>query len=115
MYFFVLFNQKKQDIGILGFKKHAQKDEIELGVVIKQEYQNKGMSRAVKEALMQQIFLQNSKVSLLAFCHPNNKIPNRINAQLGFEFMGCGYYYGYQCEMNKWSMNYSSYSKMYID
>ncbi len=115
IYLFVIYNQAHEHVGILGFKKQEAKTEFEIGVVIKEKYQKRGVSQSIKVIVLNQIFSKSSTVSISAFCHPENLIPNYINKKLGFDFVGEGNYYGYKMVMNKWIMDFNKYSEMYID
>ncbi len=75
-------NQRYGMIGLLW--NQAEKNHVELGVMILKPYINKGYAYKATYLLMQYAFNELNIKSIVIFCNESNKVANRATKAIGF-------------------------------
>ena len=85
----IFLNKIKEKIGVIGLRwNQSSSDQVEIGIILLEEYQGTGFAHAAKKALMQNAFDNLSIKKIVAHCEKNNHAANRANKKLGFKQVG---------------------------
>ncbi len=85
----ITLNKTKEKIGIIGLRwNQSSSDQVEIGIILLEEYQGTGFAYAAKKALMQEAFDNLSIKKIVAHCEKNNHAANRANKKLCFNQVG---------------------------
>ncbi len=99
-----IINTKQASLGILGIKILAQ-NEVEIGVIIQQQFQGHDWSRKIKVILIDYLIKNLNIKCIVTYCNHQNAVVNHINQSIGFTLSKQFKHKAKNHLMNKWVLN----------
>ncbi|VAW45615.1 hypothetical protein MNBD_GAMMA02-205 [hydrothermal vent metagenome] len=104
-YISYVIKHKSDKLGVFGIKLLGS-DELEIGMIIKNEFQLQGWSKMIKQAFIRYAFEVLKIKHIIAYCKHDNGAANHVNKTLGFKLEEQFIHKSKNHLMNKWVLTY---------
>ena len=96
-----MINLKQQKIGLVGLKL-TNHNSVEMGVIIKTNFQGSAWSYQIKKSLLNYLFKQQQSQQVTASCDVRNAAANHVNRKLGMELSKVSDDPKHKRQINQW-------------
>ena len=112
IFYVIINNHNNEKIGIVGlFWNQTIKTSVEMGVMISKSHHSKGYAIKALNILMKHVFHNLNVKSIVAFCHEDNTMANRVSKGLGYQNMGISIDPKSQHRKIKWEITIEKFKK----
>ncbi|MBL4661294.1 MAG: GNAT family N-acetyltransferase [Alcanivoracaceae bacterium] len=112
IFYVIKNNHNNEKIGIVGlFWNQTIKTSVEMGVMITKNHHRKGYAIKALNMLMKHVFAHMNVKSIVAFCHADNIMANRVSKGLGYQNMGISIDPKSQHRNIKWEITIEKFKK----